>query len=39
MEELTFYHWLVVAWMALAVVTFVALFFITAPYGRFTRSA
>ena len=38
MEELTFYHWLVVAWMALAVVTFVALFFITAPYGRFTRS-
>jgi 3-oxo-5-alpha-steroid 4-dehydrogenase 1 len=38
MDELTFYHWLVVAWIALAVVTFVALFFVDAPYGRFTRS-
>ncbi len=38
MSELTFYNWLVIAWMALAVVTFVALFFVTAPYGRFTRS-
>ena len=38
MSELTFYNWLVMAWMALAVVTFVALFFVTAPYGRFTRS-
>jgi len=37
MSELTFYHWLVIAWMAVAVCTFVALFFITAPYGRFTR--
>ncbi len=37
MDELVFYHWLAIAWMALAVVTFVALFFITAPYGRFTR--
>ena len=35
---MTFYHWLVVAWMALAVATFVALFFVNAPYGRFTRS-
>jgi 3-oxo-5-alpha-steroid 4-dehydrogenase 1 len=36
-DESTFYHWLVIAWMALAAVTFVALFFVTAPYGRFTR--
>src|SRR4030042_2900123 len=35
---MTCYHWLVVAWMALAVATFVALFFVNAPYGRFTRS-
>jgi 3-oxo-5-alpha-steroid 4-dehydrogenase 1 len=38
MSELTFYRWLVVTWLALAVVTFVALFFVNAPYGRFTRS-
>lgn len=38
MSESTFYHWCVVAWMALAVVTFIALFFVNAPYGRFTRS-
>jgi 3-oxo-5-alpha-steroid 4-dehydrogenase 1 len=38
MSEMTFYHWLVVAWMALAVAIFVALFFVNAPYGRFTRS-
>jgi 3-oxo-5-alpha-steroid 4-dehydrogenase 1 len=37
MKELTFYHSLVIAWMLVAVVTFVALFFVTAPYGRFTR--
>ena len=37
MDESTFYHWLAIAWMALAAVTFVALFFVTAPYGRFTR--
>jgi 3-oxo-5-alpha-steroid 4-dehydrogenase 1 len=36
-DELLFYNWLVIVWMALAVVTFIALFFITAPYGRFTR--
>jgi 3-oxo-5-alpha-steroid 4-dehydrogenase 1 len=36
-SEATFYNWLVIVWMALAVVIFVALFFITAPYGRFTR--
>jgi 3-oxo-5-alpha-steroid 4-dehydrogenase 1 len=37
MDEGVFYHWLVIAWVALAVVTFIALFFVTAPYGRFTR--
>jgi len=37
MRELTFYHWLVVAWMVVAAATFFALFFISAPYGRFTR--
>lgn len=38
MDEVTFYRWLVIAWMTLALVTFIALFFVTAPYGRFTRS-
>lgn len=38
MDEATFYHWLVIVWMVLAAATFVALFFVTAPYGRFTRS-
>ncbi len=38
MDEATFYHWLVIAWIVLAAATFVALFFVTAPYGRFTRS-
>jgi 3-oxo-5-alpha-steroid 4-dehydrogenase 1 len=37
MDEAVFYHWLVFAWIALAVVTFAALFFVNAPYGRFTR--
>ena len=37
MDESLFYHWFVIAWMALAAVTFVALFFVTAPYGRFAR--
>jgi 3-oxo-5-alpha-steroid 4-dehydrogenase 1 len=37
MSEMTIYNWLVLTWMALAVVTFVVLFFVTAPYGRFTR--
>jgi 3-oxo-5-alpha-steroid 4-dehydrogenase 1 len=37
MDEMTFYHWLVIAWMAVAAGTFFLLFFITAPYGRFTR--
>ncbi len=37
MDEAVFYHWLVIAWVALAIVTFVVLLFVTAPYGRFTR--
>jgi 3-oxo-5-alpha-steroid 4-dehydrogenase 1 len=37
MTERFFYHWLVIAWMGLAVAIFVTLFFISAPYGRFTR--
>jgi protein-S-isoprenylcysteine O-methyltransferase Ste14 len=37
MDEPVFYDWLVIAWLALAAITFIALFFITAPYGRFTR--
>src|SRR5665647_1810513 len=36
-DEATFDHWLVITWMALAAFTFLALFFVTAPYGRFTR--
>lgn len=37
-SEQTFYNWCVIGWIVLAVVTFVVLFFVTAPYGRFTRS-
>jgi 3-oxo-5-alpha-steroid 4-dehydrogenase 1 len=37
-DEATFYHWLVIAWLALAAFTFIALFFVNAPYGRFTRT-
>lgn len=32
------YFWINIAWIGVAVVTFVVLFFITAPYGRHTRS-
>jgi hypothetical protein len=38
MDEGTFYYWFAIALMAVAAVTFVALFFVTAPYGRFTRA-
>jgi 3-oxo-5-alpha-steroid 4-dehydrogenase 1 len=38
MSELTFFNWLVVAMLLSAVVIFIALFFIAAPYGRHTRS-
>jgi protein-S-isoprenylcysteine O-methyltransferase Ste14 len=36
-KELTIYHTLLVAWSALGVVVFIALFFIAAPYGRHVR--
>lgn len=32
------FHWLIWAWIGIAVVTFVALQFVVAPYGRHTRS-
>ena len=37
MTELAFYSSLVWIWLALAGVTFLSLFFVTAPYGRFAR--
>jgi protein-S-isoprenylcysteine O-methyltransferase Ste14 len=37
MTERVFYDYLLVSWFALAAVIFVALFFITAPYGRHVR--
>lgn len=37
MKELTIFNGLLVAWSVLAVVVFVALFFIAAPYGRHVR--
>jgi len=38
-DESTFYQILLFLWLVLAAVTFVALFFVTAPYGRFQRSS
>lgn len=37
MSEPEFFRVLLVGWLGLAVVTFVALFFVRAPYGRYTR--
>lgn len=37
MTELTFYHWVLIAWLVMAVGSFIFLFFVTAPYGRHTR--
>lgn len=37
MTEALFYHRFLLGWSLLALLVFVALFFITAPYGRFTR--
>jgi len=37
MSEQAFFNILLVAWFALAVIIFIALFFIVAPYGRHTR--
>lgn len=38
MKELTLFNGLLICWFALAVVVFVALFFVVAPYGRHFRS-
>jgi protein-S-isoprenylcysteine O-methyltransferase Ste14 len=38
MTEREFFDIFIVCWIALALVTFVSLFWITAPYGKFTRS-
>lgn len=38
MSEQAFLHGLTMGWFLLAVVVFVALFFVVAPYGRHTRS-
>lgn len=37
MNEVKVYDWLIVAIFALAIVVFISLFFIVAPYGRHTR--
>lgn len=37
MNELSFFHWLIVGWFVLAAVVFVSLFFFVAPYGRYAR--
>lgn len=39
MSEQTFFNILVVGWFVLAVVIFIVLFYIVAPYGRHTRSS
>jgi 3-oxo-5-alpha-steroid 4-dehydrogenase 1 len=36
-SELTIYNGLLIAWFAIAVVVFIMLFFVVAPYGRHTR--
>ncbi len=38
MKELTIFNSMLLGWFVLAVVAFVALFFVVAPYGRHTRS-
>jgi 3-oxo-5-alpha-steroid 4-dehydrogenase 1 len=38
MSERTFFNILLISWFMLAVVIFVALFFIVAPYGRYLRN-
>ena len=35
--SITIYNSLLIAWFAVAVIVFVALFFVAAPYGRHTR--
>jgi len=38
MNELEFFNILLISWFALALVIFITLFFLVAPYGRHTRS-
>ena len=38
MNEHIFFNWFMGGWILLAVLSFCALFFITAPYGKFTRT-
>jgi 3-oxo-5-alpha-steroid 4-dehydrogenase 1 len=38
MNEVTFYNWLLVGMIASAIIVYIALFFIAAPYGRHFRS-
>ena len=35
--EARVFHWLIIAWFVLALVVFVSLFFVNAPYGRYMR--
>lgn len=37
MTEAVFFHWFLIGWTALAMIIFVSLFFVSAPYGRHTR--
>ena len=37
MTEKVFFHWLLISWFVLAAAIFIALFFVNAPYGRYTR--
>ena len=38
MTELTFFHLLLTIWLGLAVIACMTLGWVTAPYGRYTRS-
>jgi len=37
MTEMEIYRWLLTGWFALSAITFIVLFFIPAPYGRYAR--
>lgn len=37
MSEVSVFNYLILSWFLLALVIFISLFFITAPYGRYTR--
>jgi 3-oxo-5-alpha-steroid 4-dehydrogenase 1 len=38
MNEQIFFNWLLTGWIVVAIVIFIVLFFINAPYGRYLRS-